>query len=606
VATIWGPSVSVESKTIPQLVDMVHQGDFVIPDFQRDVVWQPAQVAALWDSVYRGFPIGSLLYWTTTERMATLRAIGGFDLSAASVAGEPASAIRYVLDGQQRLTAFFISMVGGKKRLKNDSRLDYAIYFDPTAEVIPTVRVHTASGDESRAYAARYFIFEGERERRAKELRQANVSPDLIVRLNGANAVSPANCQALAREPGYGLQIGQSLERLQRALHEYQVPLVCVNNASAEEVSEIFQRVNTRGVQLTSFDLAVARTMRSAANGAPAFSLRERVTHLKHALALESRGWERIDNLSLLRMIVYCLRRLQDLGDLPKYPRISADNKALPNIGAHDLTGVLDRAEDAIVRAVRFFISQGAYKPELISAEYLPLPVCAHLLDHSYAPDASEWTQLSRWYWRYAFDRQGIRGQSDADHALSLLNSLTPKTPLKLPPLHLTPGPLIKARKEDALLYRAAWSFFSYLGPRDFATGDYVSVDPARRWKPRASEILTQPSRHHIFPIKYLTDLRKESQRFDPLSVMNIAVISIQTNSEISHDSPHTYIPSYAQKAQKRGDDFNKLMASHLIPDGYFDQDPITPSMYREFLNRRAQLVLARLRAELGLTITEN
>lgn len=588
---------------------MVHRGDFVIPDFQRDVVWQPAQVAALWDSVYRGFPIGSLLYWTTTERMATLRAIGGFELTGAQLASDPTSKIRYVLDGQQRLTAFFISMTGGKKRVKNDLRVDYAIYFDPTADVIPSARARlvSANADGLRAYAARYFLFEGEREARSRELKQADVSPDLIVRLNGPNAVSPVMVQTLARERGYTPQMELSLERLQRALGEYQVPLVCVNNASAEDVSEIFQRVNRRGVELTAFDLAVARSMRSAANGAPAFSLRERVAHIKQALDQQSRSWAGIDNLTLLRMIAYCLRRLQDLGELAKSPRISAEHAELPSIGGHDLTGVWDRVEDAIVRAASFFISQGVYKPELIAAEYLPLPICAHLLDHSYAPYAPEWTQLSRWYWRYAFDRQGVRNQSDADFATNrVLSAIHPKAALKLEPLRLTPGDLIKARLESWILYKAACGFLSYLGPRDFGTGDYVTVDPNDRWKQRAVRRLEQPSRHHIFPIKYLSDLRKANhQPFESASAMNIAIISVQTNNEIAADSPHSYMPRYEQALQSRGADLDNVLATHLIPPGYFEQDPTTPEAYREFLNKRALLVIARLRTEFGLTITE-
>jgi hypothetical protein len=601
VEAVSGSNVVVESRTIPELVGMVHHGEFVIPDFQRDVVWRTAQVAALWDSVYRGFPIGSMLYWITGERMAALRAIGGFDLSDSQLADQRFGALRYVLDGQQRLTAFFIAMAGGKKRVKSDLEVDYSLYFDPTADEIASSRARTGASDQdgARAYSTRYFLFESERAARTAELKRAGVSSKLLVRVKNADSVSDAVRQALALETGYTERVSQNLARFQRTLQEYRVPLVCVSNASPADVSQIFQRVNQSGTELTVFDIAVARAFRTGESEVgPEFSLRANVERIKRALKPQSRDWAEIDNLALLRMIAYCLRVLQNRGELEKSPRVSAEHADLPSIGAHDLSRVWERVEDAIARAIGFFLSQGIYKPDLLAADYLPLPVCAHLLDHPYAPQATEWTQISRWFWRHAFDRQSIKDQGSADRATrDVFDHLRAGTPVGLSPLTLNVNDLVLARNPKSALYKAAWGLFSYLGPRDFDSGRFVTVDPHDRWKRRP----IRPSRHHIYPIAFLERLGQAAgETLDAQSVMNVAVVTTQTNMEMEDTSPIVYYQTF----QKRRD-IEQVMASHLIPTDYFKRDQVFPDEYRAFLAERARRVMDTLRVEFDLTISE-
>src|SRR6185437_1218689 len=58
-------SISVETLTAPEIVYKLARNHFLIPTFQRDFVWKPPDVLALWDSMYRSFPIGSILCWLT-------------------------------------------------------------------------------------------------------------------------------------------------------------------------------------------------------------------------------------------------------------------------------------------------------------------------------------------------------------------------------------------------------------------------------------------------------------------------------------------------------------------------------------------------------------
>jgi uncharacterized protein with ParB-like and HNH nuclease domain len=48
-------------RRLQELLGELHSGTAVLPDFQRDFVWEPAAVAELILSIANGFPAGSLL-----------------------------------------------------------------------------------------------------------------------------------------------------------------------------------------------------------------------------------------------------------------------------------------------------------------------------------------------------------------------------------------------------------------------------------------------------------------------------------------------------------------------------------------------------------------
>jgi uncharacterized protein with ParB-like and HNH nuclease domain len=89
--------------SIRQTLDKITEGQIRIPAFQREFVWEMDRVAYLMDSIYKGFPFGSLLFWQTKTKLKIERKLGPFDLPDPK-AEYP---IFYVLDGQQRITSVF-------------------------------------------------------------------------------------------------------------------------------------------------------------------------------------------------------------------------------------------------------------------------------------------------------------------------------------------------------------------------------------------------------------------------------------------------------------------------------------------------------------------
>ncbi len=86
------------SKTLKDLLRSVDDGELVLPEIQRDFVWPRRSVLMLFDSLYRGLPIGHMLVWKTSAHVATRR-------FAHKPKGGSRGFYGYLLDGQQRLTA---------------------------------------------------------------------------------------------------------------------------------------------------------------------------------------------------------------------------------------------------------------------------------------------------------------------------------------------------------------------------------------------------------------------------------------------------------------------------------------------------------------------
>lgn len=109
--------------TVQQLVDGVASGQVRLPDIQRPFVWSNAKVRDLVDSMYRGYPVGELMFWANRDSGHT-RAIGDGTQDVSM----------QVVDGQQRLTSLFAVMKGLQVWREDYSRERIAVAFSPIHE----------------------------------------------------------------------------------------------------------------------------------------------------------------------------------------------------------------------------------------------------------------------------------------------------------------------------------------------------------------------------------------------------------------------------------------------------------------------------------------
>lgn len=83
---------------VEKLVSMAWRGQIRVPHFQRDFRWQRTDVIRLFDSIVRGYPVGSLLLWRRPAQAASLH------LGALTIDAPAFQDALWVVDGQQRIT----------------------------------------------------------------------------------------------------------------------------------------------------------------------------------------------------------------------------------------------------------------------------------------------------------------------------------------------------------------------------------------------------------------------------------------------------------------------------------------------------------------------
>ena len=184
--------LTTRSRSIEDLVSEFRRGQITVPDLQRPLRWTSRDVARLFDSVFKGYPIGTVLLWRRSE-------------------GGP----MFVVDGQQRLTSF-------ARALHDDPAEDprFHIVFDPAT------RAFSAGG-----------------------------GPATASRIPLAVAFDLAGALDFAAEHHLSGENRDALFTLAKRLHEYDVPTYEVESSDEAAVADIFDRMNTYGRRLSRADV---------------------------------------------------------------------------------------------------------------------------------------------------------------------------------------------------------------------------------------------------------------------------------------------------------------------------------------------------------------
>lgn len=134
----------MQQQNIPigTLVDMYKRGELRLPEIQRHYVWQATRVRDLLDSLYRGYPSGSILMWETDEPVPTR----DFAIAQENTAF---AGRKLLLDGQQRLTSL-TAVLGGELVSVRGRKKPIDILFNlEHPEGPPTDIVEVESDEES-------------------------------------------------------------------------------------------------------------------------------------------------------------------------------------------------------------------------------------------------------------------------------------------------------------------------------------------------------------------------------------------------------------------------------------------------------------------------
>jgi len=234
------------SLSIRQAVAKVANGQLRIPAFQRGFVWDPERVAFLMDSIYKGYPFGSLILWRTKEQLRSERQIGPFEL----VDHEADYPIDYVLDGQQRLTSIFGVFQTELVPLSDEDTTWMNVHFDFSA---------TADLQDSQ------FVVLGDSE----------VDPERHFPIG--TFFDPVKYRAATE--GLSKERIVQIDQVQAAFQEASIATQLIETDDRRKVAIVFERVNRLGMELDTLQLLSAWTWSED------FDLQEQFVDLAEELA---------------------------------------------------------------------------------------------------------------------------------------------------------------------------------------------------------------------------------------------------------------------------------------------------------------------------------
>lgn len=471
--------------SIRKLIDRISLGDIRIPAFQRDYVWEPDQVAFLLDSIYKGFPIGTVILWRTDKRLNTEKKLGHFRLP------EPQKSypVNYVLDGQQRITSLFSVF---QTDLEPESAEWVDIYFDMSAAESLQESLFLAL-DSGEVDSARHF--------------PVKTLFDPVAYRNATKGLE--DTKALL------------IDRLQSRFKEYLIPNETFETDDRNKVAIVFERINRAGTELNVFELL------SAWSWSDDFDLVDKFAALQESIADHGFG-DLCDDKDLQLKI--CAGVIT--GE-------TTPNKILDLQGS-EIRSRFSEIERGILGALDFLRKQAGvthYKLLPFPGVLVPLSVFfATNKTDGFVYTSTQKNMLLKWFWRSVFTRRfsadvNQRQAADIHELLQLKVKASYK--VKLPRAENK----IDFRKSGFNIgtanSRALVLLLSSNAPHSFLSGAKVDTD----------KVLKKASKHefhHIFPKKYLQDRGYPSEEINCLA--NICFLTRGDNNVIKDKSPKEYV----------------------------------------------------------------
>ena len=215
--------------TLSHLLREIEAGKLALPDIQRPFVWKPAQVRDLFDSLYRGFPVGTLMLWETGAEVGTKQVGGGATDTVPKL---------LIIDGQQRLTSLYSVIKGVTVLTSSFEKKQIRVAFRPTDETFEVTDAAIRSDPEfipdiSQLWRGRY-----------KKTVQSYLE----------------RLQSKQEEPIHDDREEELEDRIDRVrdLRNFSFQVIEMSDrADEEEIAEVFTRINSKGISLNQADFVL-------------------------------------------------------------------------------------------------------------------------------------------------------------------------------------------------------------------------------------------------------------------------------------------------------------------------------------------------------------
>lgn len=499
----------MDGLSIRKIIEKTISGELRIPSFQRGFVWEPEKVAFFIDSLFKGYPIGSLLFWETDERLENERRLGCFNLP------EPTKnyPLNYVLDGQQRITSIFSVFQTDLSPSESDNWMDiyYILGSSSNSQQSQFIPLDASSYDKN-LYFPLNCLFDSVKYRKATEH-----LPD---------------------------EVKIEVDKLQETFKEASIPFQKLTTNDKAHVAIVFERINRTGVPLDSFQLLKAWSWSTD------FDLQEQLDNL--AEELTDYGYDKLtsDQDLLLKCFTGYI-----LGD--------TSPGAITKLDGENIRANFDEIKNGIMSAVDFI--RGELK--LHSLKYLPYPAMLVSLVRFFGTAKkggktftnSQRQSLLKWFWRGCFSRRYSSGVNIAhENDLQSINKLVEDETFDICSFKCDISPTFFTDNMFSLNTVNTKTFIAMLAsasPRSFISGANVDLEEPMKLA-NAREF------HHIFPAKFLQ--RQGYMRNNIFCLSNFCFLNNADNQKIKDKSPAEYSVLINPEAT------NDILSSALCPTQIF------------------------------------
>jgi len=328
---------------LEDIVTDVYDGRVRVPDFQRRFRWQWEDVRRLFDSIVRGYPIGSILLWQRPALEDKIK------LGALTISAPKLDQALWVVDGQQRLTSLANAL---SPHVSNDPR-----------------------------FAAAYDL-------KSQGFVKASVTRELVVPLPTIFDLQ-ALLQWFSEHPEHSSYL-EKATAVAKAIRQYTIPAYLVAQRDETILRDIFDRMNNYGKRLTRAEVFSALHTDGQA-GRPEKTFSDIVERLDSEC-----GFGFVDDDTVLKAVL--ARRGPDV---TRDIRAEFSANAAPRDFSDENVGdAYSGGEDALLLAVRF-LQQDAGVPHFgfLTYRYL-LVVLTRFFALYPAPEERNRRLLRRWFWR--------------------------------------------------------------------------------------------------------------------------------------------------------------------------------------------------------------
>jgi len=551
--------------SVRELVDKVQHGELTLPEMQRRYVWPATRVRDLLDSLYRGYPSGTILVWETDEEIETR------ELAVKSSKTPTTSQKLLLLDGQQRITSLSAILSGEPVHVRNRRRpIDILFNLEhpdgPPVEIMETedndftVDVEDVEDEET----AEQDVQEEMRKRTFVVASRALQNDPLWVPVSDifikdfSEILEKVGITSL-QDPRYK-KYSQRLQQVKNIGQYQYVMQRLTHDMTYEEVTEIFIRVNSLGIKLRGSDLALAQIT----------SRWKGFINLIEDFAKKFNDDEEyiLETGLLVRMLVV-------------FATHQSRFRTVGKISKDKLEESWKVAIEGLEYAINFLRKNaGIDNLSYLSSPFLLIPIAVYWVQKkNEVLTPVEENKLLRWF--YLAHMRGHYSMGSSESILEAdLGILFKGKKLD----DLIQQLLLHVKKfnvdSDDLFNRGIRSpFFTMLyfvlkqnGAKDWWSGLKLS----ERHTGNAHTIQF----HHIFP-KSLLKEKYDKKEINEIS--NMAFIGGKTNRQITNKEPIDYLDK--EVIAKRGED---ALTSQLIP---IDKKIWELNKYQEFLNYRRKAI---------------